>query len=577
MMTNEIQLDLFSAESSVAPSPIEVANQMGDAHQVRLAVEGTRKGSGSFYTPPWVVDGLLTITLAPILRRRCESGPEAVAAVRILDPACGSGNFLAAAGQMVADALTGLGVPRAEARAQAFGTCVVGVDIDADAVAICRRALIEAGGRNPHVWAGDALLMAETQSAVLLDTDSSQLSWPQLVAQVGCEGGGFDLVVGNPPFLSQLGSDTARASAYHADLKRRFGDAVGGYADPAVLFLLLATRLARPDRGIATLIQPQSVLATRDAGTARAAIAAIARIAGIWIATDRVFDAAVDVCAPILERNAADTPVMLYDGPTFAELDALPEQPDPRSWAGLLASAKGLPSVSITTSGRLGDIADATADFRDQYYGLAPHVVDEPSSDLPALITSGAIDPAHVLWGKRPTKFNKVTYQFPRVRVDDLDESLQPWAQRRLVPKVLVATQTKVLESIVDAAGSLLPSVPVITVTAPDHLLDRIAALLTSPPVTLIAAQRHLGAALSSDALKLSAREVLQLPLPVNEVAWAKAAASFRLATDSTNSQDRRSHLLDAARSMCAAFEVDDAPALIDWWIDRLPKGRDAP
>ena len=232
--------------------------------------------------------------------------------------------------------------------------------------------------------------------------------------------------------------------------------------------------------------------------------------------------------------------------------------------------------MTISSEGSVADIANATADFRDQYYGLAPHVVDSADSvDLPRLVTSGAIDPARLLWGQRPAKFNKVSYQHPRVRVDDLEDGLRSWSQKRLVPKVLLATQTKVLEAIVDREGTLLPSVPVITVTTKPEDLYRLAALLVSPPVTLVAAQRHLGAALSSDALKLSAKEVLDLPLPADHAAWDEAGRLFELASLAESAAKGREFLEQCGEMMCRAFGVSDETELLDWWISRLPKVRD--
>ena len=74
----------------------------------------------------------------------------------------------------------------------------------------------------------------------------------------------FDVVVGNPPYLSQLAAATTRGGA------SRHGG--GPYADAAVEFLALAVRLARPDGGRIGLVLPQSILASRDAAPVRAEV-----------------------------------------------------------------------------------------------------------------------------------------------------------------------------------------------------------------------------------------------------------------------------------------------------------------
>jgi len=51
----------------------------------------TRKESGIYYTPPYVVDYIVKNTLGELLK---DKTPEEVEKIRVLDPACGSGSFL---------------------------------------------------------------------------------------------------------------------------------------------------------------------------------------------------------------------------------------------------------------------------------------------------------------------------------------------------------------------------------------------------------------------------------------------------------------------------------------------------
>jgi hypothetical protein len=588
---DQTQLDLFAdAEATRSPAVVAArsaepagdleAHARGAIHEKTLDERGTRKSSGSYYTPPDVVEGLLDLALGPLLQQKATEGITAVANLRILDPACGSGNFLVAAGRRIAAELVALGLAESAAASIAFGACLSGVDLDLEALEICRSTLARAGGsaRTPAmVLHADSLLMVSAPAGRLLGDGESDRSWSEVISEVGCVGGGYDLVIGNPPFLSQLDAATARGRDYGAELRLRFGEAAAGYADPAALFLLLATRLARPRGGVVCLIEPQSVLSARDAMPTRQAVLSAGSITAAWVSDTRIFDAGVDVCAPVITLGAGSQPITVSAGRAFRPLSAtVTLGPGARSWSALLAAVKAYPNAVVGGARRVEDIAAATADFRDQYYGLAPHVVDaQERTDLPPLVTSGAIDPAHLLWGTRPAKFNKTAYQHPRVVVDDLDVALRVWAEKRLVPKVLLATQTKVLEAIVDRKGELLPSVPVITITAKPEHLYRLGALLVSPPVTLVAAQRHLGAALSSDALKLSAREVLDLPLPDDMERWEQAGRLFETASNAESFVSRRDHLVRSGRAMCLAFGITDHEELLNWWKARLPKDRD--
>jgi SAM-dependent methyltransferase len=537
---------------------------VGVDHEQRLAAQGVRKGLGAYYTPPDVVGGLLDLALAPILAARSRGGVEAVAATRVLDPACGTGNVLVAAVERIAGALRELGLDPVDADRRAV-RCVRGIELDGGTARVCRANLraIHADGGGRSIVRGDALLD------------------PGLVPA-----GAFDLVIGNPPFLSQLSSSTVRSREDADRLRARFGSAVGPYTDPAAVFLLRSLEAARPDGGVVALIEPLAVLSARDARGVRARALADASLAALWVAEEPVFDADVEVCAPVLVRGGVGGATSIVRGRSFSSgpTVAAPDAAAP-SWSSLLAALQDLPVRSLRTDGLLGDLADATADFRDQYYGLADAVVDEAVSDVartgdhPRLVTSGLIDPARLLWGERACRFNRVAYEHPRVVLDRLSPPLRAWAGRRLVPKVLVATQTRVLEAVVDEAGGLLPSVPVLTVSARSGRADdlwRIGALLCAPPATLVAARRHLGAGRNATALRLAASDVLALPLPAGREPWDRAAGAFEQASAAEAQAQRNDLLHRCAHLMCEAYGLEDDGELVAWWSARLPRPRTA-
>ncbi len=543
--------------------------------ELELDLTGERKGLGAYYTPPDVVDGLLRLTLDPILAELESAGPSAVERVRVLDPTCGSGNFLVAVLERVMDSLQRCGVALAEVGLRALN-CVAGIDLDERAATVCRQRLADrAGAASPEtcrkqIRVADSLLMPH-ESPLTLFVEDQLLDWDSFRSEIGAEDG-FDLVVGNPPFLSQLHADTAFDKGYSASLKDRFGDLLATYTDPASLFLVVGADLLKPLGGRLCLIEPLSVLASRGAANVRTALSR-ASLTDAWFAEKQVFDdAAVEVWAPIFEAGATSRQTTVRVGPQMTEIGIVTLSDDDQgSWSPLLAAVRGVPDGDWRSEGTLADIATATADFRDQYYGLAGSVVDERDrEDLPRLVTAGLIDPGRLLWGDRPTRFNKVTFQAPRVDVETLDEELRAWAKARLVPKVLVATQTRVLEAIVDDSGELVPSVPVLTVESERENLWKIAALLSSPPVAAIAARRHLGSALSADALKLSASEILALPLPRIQERWTRAGELFRQASGS--GEPTRTELLEAsAAEMCAAYGIEEVDGLLEWWRRRTP------
>lgn len=257
-------------------------------------------------------------------------------------------------------------------------------------------------------------------------------------------------------------------------------------------------------------------------------------------------------------------------------MDALAES---SSWAELAGEASGAPDPGVVGAGRLADIADATADFRDQYYGLAGFVVEDAAvdagariGDFPPIVTSGLIDLARCWWGARATRLHKRRWTAPRVDRHRLvrEGTLGAWVDMRLVPKVLVATQTRVIEVFVDERGEMLPSVPVVTLRPHDPgMLWMVAAAACSPVSTALARRRFAGAALSSEAIKLSARQVLTLPLPRDERAWSKSAEALRAAQQADGMAERDEALREFGIWSCESYGLGPDSATLTWWLVR--------
>jgi len=476
-----------------------------------------RRRRGAYFTPPALVDVLIRDVLYPALDGR--STPP-----RVIDPACGDGRLLQAAGEQIA---------------RHFGVdpspFLVGVEMDPD------EATRTAARLGVCVLVGDA--------RNLLDTPSHS--------------GAYDIVLGNPPYLSQLRSATSRGGT------STFGG--GPYADAAAEFLALALRLVPEHGGRIGLVLPMSVLATRHVGPIRHEVERRAAITSFWWSDSRMFDASVRTCILGLSTGAATELVRRSYGPDATPIDSVQSRSvgaaNGDSWSWLVADASGVPDLSaIRTAGVLADCAVATADFRDQYYGLVGAVVDDTAelADHPQLITSGLIDPGATAWGQRPTVFAKQRYRAPRVRTELLDERMRRWAGARLVPKVLVASQTRVIEAAVDEHGRWLPSVPVVSVVPLSvDSLWRVGALLTSPVASALLASQRLGSGLSPQALRVTARDLGALPCPAQHDDWDHAATALRAGD-----------VLECGRTMVRAYGLDAEHPALAWWERRISATR---
>ena len=137
-----------------------------------------RKLTGSYYTPPALVSELVRSTLDPVIARAVASRPDdpraAILALKVVDPACGSGHFLLAAARRLAAEIARAEsgddtldeAARQHALREVVRHCIYGVDRNPLAVELCRTALwmetIEPGKPltflDAHILPGDSLV-----------------------------------------------------------------------------------------------------------------------------------------------------------------------------------------------------------------------------------------------------------------------------------------------------------------------------------------------------------------------------------------------------------------------------------
>jgi hypothetical protein len=458
--------------------------------------QAVRKKLGLYYTPPDLADLITERTLADIDRVGDWASWPRERPVRVLDPACGDGRLLETI--------------RVQLHLRGYSVDLLGCDVDGDALAQIRHPRT----RTIH---GNAL-----------DRD-----W-------GDER--FDIVIGNPPYLSQMASETSRGGS------SRHGG--GPYADVAAEFLALAVELADPTHGRVSLVLPQSILASRDAGPIRDRVDELADHAwSWWVPEQQLFEADVNVCVLGFRRPST--------GPTGA-----------LAWTRVVTDELEIPALDptwLTTDGTIGDRAELNANFRDEYYALVPAVGDHENG--PPLITSGLIDPLTCWWGQRRVKFNKRFFERPRVDVSRLEGRFADWAARKLVPKVVVANQTKLVEAVADVDGSWLPGVPVTTVTPtatdPDEVqrtVREIEAVLCSPIASVMCWHLGGGTGLSSHTVRLSPGVLASVPWPAGDLGPALAASL-------------EGDVVACGRAVLSAYGCPDdrADALLSWWVRGLP------
>ncbi len=238
---------------------------------------GGRRKQGSHFTPRPLAARVVDLTLAPLLAH--VSDKRALTELRIGDPTSGGGAFLMAAARHLAGVFRGSGVSDREARSLAVAA-LCGVDRDPLAVLAARAALWVYGEGEADIRVGDAVLAPSRaylarqghlvddapslQRAVRAhvkksagEVDAAALCWEAEFAAVDARGG-FDALVGNPPWIAYAGR---AAEPLSGALRKHFAainPAFHGYRTLQGLVIRRAAELLRPG-GRMGFIMPTSL------------------------------------------------------------------------------------------------------------------------------------------------------------------------------------------------------------------------------------------------------------------------------------------------------------------------------
>jgi methylase of polypeptide subunit release factors len=250
-----------------------------------------RRLNGQTYTPDYLVDF--------ILEHAGYTPDRPIERVTILDPACGAGAFLGRAVLAIASRLRHLGHDISAPQGRRVLLDIVaanlhGVDLDPQACALARTAVQRVlrtltPGNLPEDYFAANVVHADFLTDPLVDALSPART------------GGFDYIVGNPPYVSA----TRISASYKRALRRRFATA-GGRLDLYTVFIERSLALLGKGGRLA-LITPDKFLISQTAKALRRFIVAQSAVRTIaQFQSHKVFhDAATVPCVMILERGAA--------------------------------------------------------------------------------------------------------------------------------------------------------------------------------------------------------------------------------------------------------------------------------
>ena len=275
-----------------------------------------RKAGGVYYTPQYIVDYIVKNTVGKLIEKKT---PKEISGIKIVDPACGSGSFLIGAYQYLLNwhkdyytqngastslsprnkdnPLTPAGELITAEKKRILINNIYGVDLDGNAVEVTKLSLLlkcMEGETKESIEAQQQLFhdrilptldnnIKNGNSLIDLDYYDNQLdfgeerkikpfSWQKSFPEIFKQGG-FDCVIGNPPYdvleKDRLGGAIPHlALKYYIQLNNSYIHALGGKLNLYRFFVVKTIQLTK-DKGRFGLIIPSSILGDKSCHNTR--------------------------------------------------------------------------------------------------------------------------------------------------------------------------------------------------------------------------------------------------------------------------------------------------------------------
>jgi len=466
----------------------------------------SRKETGSYYTPDYVVRYIIDKTVGPLVEGKSS---KEIANLKVCDPAMGSGHFLNVVLEYITDAyrealsrevIDDLKENYAESSRHILHSCIFGVDINPRAVKLAKMGLWLASAHpnrklerlDDQLQCADSLLEAETILS----------NWkPQAF-------------VGNPPYINVF--ILASNPKYKEELRAKYKSARGAF-DICALFIEACRKSKVPNR--IGFILPNKLASVDNAEAMRS-----------FIRDDKqLFVESVDDISHLdVFEDAAVYPMILILGSTDPgkvavshhekSFDALkkpalvkPEYQRDTWLSELLIKDKSAAIESIP----LGDVCEICAAATvDEAYTFRSAISDEKSKGDIKFIVSGNIVPFYTTWGIQKTQYLGKSYKKPW-----FDLSAKGLTDRRKAlyksEKVIIPNMTKTVRAFYDD-GEFVSGISTTFLLDSKVPMKALAAYINTSLATKLYRELFDSMHLNGDALRIGAPELKKLPVPAS-------------------------------------------------------------
>ena len=477
------------------------------SHQAKVEEKPeVKKAGGVYYTPSYIVDYIVQHTVGQMIDGKT---PRQLQSFRVLDMACGSGSFLLGAYQYLLDYYLKWYLDREPTKTKALTKIndawrlttaerkrillahIFGVDIDRQAVEVTKLSLLL------------KVLEGENEQSLQMELFAKERALPNLNANIKCgnsligpdyftdqlmpdpeehrrvnpfdwqsefpdamKAGGFDCVIGNPPYISMLQLDKFQPAAVKPYWKKKYQSAAGAF-DIYVLFVERGLELFRSS-GYLSYIIPNKFLAAEYAQEFRKWNLNNCRFASLLdFSKVKVWSASVYPVIPIFQKAQPDKDskiAILFTSTAsidnlrqivsvpYSQLDKVPDN----VWSFITQPGAEILIKALANSKPLEEVAEifgaSTVAEGSEYPEL---ILDKgnisKTSEAARFVVSGSVYRYHNSWLTDEVQFTHKKYTRPLIKLES------PMPERRIEqarsPKIIICKVALEPRAFLDVKG----------------------------------------------------------------------------------------------------------------------------
>ena len=573
----------------------EIKSKVRESQNIGSLAVSRRKKDGIFYTPDYIVRYIVDNSLGAYLREHEEKFKnefglkgditdknyakrekqayskyqDFLQNIKVVDPACGSGAFLVyvfdylfAENKRVSDIIGNSLFSSDTYVRDILRNNIYGVDLNEESVEITKLSLwLKTAQKGKKLTSLDGNIKCGNS---LIDdpnvAGNKAFSWHREFANI-FKNGGFDIVVGNPPYVDSE-SMTKNVPEERSWLSKIYETAKGNW-DLFVPFIEKSVHILKSG-GYASMIMPNKILSAPYAKALRKHINDNHRLVGLTDVTkEGVFDVDVYPVITNIKKNKVSDSLIVVEGVKEAISKLTVKNTDlPENWALLLNSTTQV-TYKVKTV-RLGSLFNtAAAATVAEAYELKEIISDNESAKSGKIINTGTIDPYTTSWGVNSMNYIKDRYKYPYVDINQLKD--KEWHK---LNKIIIAGMALRIEATYSHSDEYLPAKSTAVIYSKDGgdtALKSLLALLNSRYVSYLFKQENSQLSMAGGYMNINAGNVADIQIPLQMISSEHLANSadimLKLSAELQNKDNAFKQIV------ASEFEIDKWSAKLSrWW-----------